>query len=1000
MNNLPSGDPLSLLTPISEDYFNYTAQSDESSQQTESKGMLGKHFIVHETRYGGMGEVFLCSFAKGKNKNRPSFAMKSFQEQFFFDPVHRISFENEAVNWSRLSGLPHIMPVLSVDEIDHRIFLMLPCVDNKNGINTLRDELNAKDIPLEDKLRHFLQAIIGLMYATERFNGLIHGDIKPENMMILGNSLYVTDFGLSKTHEQLKKPDIKTSLESTLAYKAPELWEDPHLQSDKSDIYALGIILYEILAGRRPFTADTKQEWEKVHVYVVPEAIKFGRNETKFSGFMPLIMKCLAKNPGERPGHRQLFEEYNRCWEEIDILDYFMVLYNQSQIMHTFKEMQKITKQSILRGLINLERPDLALAEIENLDDEIITPEILHIKATSLSLVYRDDEAITVFEEILATNISKDLRFECLNELGLSYKRTHRFKEAERIYLDELLPITRKDQLPKILTNLGTVYLVEEKYDKVIDCLVPMLRENPEVSVAWANLGFAYAGKKDFDNAISCLKKTLAINPGFPKVQVELAGIYLQQYMPEEAYALLDLAYKQGYNTIHWLENMMIACYFTQRDDELRELVALTRSEVQAEEAEKILATVQETITEIANKHNDANADKVELQPDNETEEDDDDESAPTVSSNDQNSAASENIPFGMPFVNFRFYIDDNSYSIEFYYPTDSPDSYSKQFKKALMQAKNDPRIKAKNMRFRSTFFYFTQCPHCGIEILTNRDEGKNLSCRQCDTRFATVAQKTPGAKKLLKKCMDAVEMKIEKSSGMSILMIIQPREGDDIELLKQYFLDDGYRERNTTNNKQAYYLLSEMIKRGTFARNEAILGFDKDFSHEIIAYKDETPPEVDLLLRKIRVDFPGLRSCSAMYETNPDDIQGLILIGKYAEALVKLEDELKKNPKDFFTLFMKAYLLMDLDRLNEAISIATELLDANPNKSDAWMLMGETLLKANEFQKAIPYLEQSSKMAPLDTSSLVKLATCYKHTGNETAFRNILLKLQSMGMI
>src|ERR1700722_4982218 len=165
MNDIASGDPLSLVTPIPKGYFNYltnktTTPAIESTREG-IKGMLGDHFYIHDIKYGGMGEVFICSLNQNEN---PRVALKTFQKQFFFDPIYRISFENEAVNWSMLSGLPHIMPVMGIEETENRIFLMMPYVNNENSLNTFRDELTNANVPLRNKLRHFMQCLIAMRH--------------------------------------------------------------------------------------------------------------------------------------------------------------------------------------------------------------------------------------------------------------------------------------------------------------------------------------------------------------------------------------------------------------------------------------------------------------------------------------------------------------------------------------------------------------------------------------------------------------------------------------------------------------------------------------------------------------------------------------------------------------------------------------------------------------------------------------------------------------------
>ncbi len=999
-----SGNPLSLITPIAEGYINFNeALATDKSEENfrSSKASLG-HFFIHDVRYGGMGEVFLCSF---KENEKPILALKTFQKQFFFNPVHRITFLNEAVNWSRLSGLPHIMPVVGMEEIDNRLFITMPCFLNDGQPKTYRDVLDDKSCSFDQKLKLFWQCVLGMKFVNQRFKGLVHGDLKPENLMVVNEEVFVTDFGLSKTIEELKNPQIKINLSSTLAYKAPELWDKQGSPSEKSDVYALGVILYELIMGTRPHKATSAEEWAIAHKSALPAVPKEISGDKK--KLLELAITCLNSDAEKRPDHETLFKEFTSIWAQLDPIDNFIALANESQAISNYNLLQKSIKGSIVRGLLKLKRPDLVLEELKDDEEDSLTSELLHTKATSLSLTNRDEEAIVIFQTLLKRKLSKSLEVNCLSELALSLKRTEKFSEAEKIYLD-LLTQVKKEELPKIYTNLGTVYLASGNYKKAISCLMEMLKENPDIEQGWGNLGLAYLASNDIDKAITSFNKGLSLNPGQPFIQVQLAAAYLEREEPDKSYALLDSAYNQGYASRFWLENMLITCHWLNREDELNELLHLARVDLEEADFKQIMDKVLERLEKFKNKStpNDTLNTSAGLKNEainnnhlpSESDPLPDEISENDIKNSEQQGLAGEPVGFSLPFLNFRYYMDENNFSIDYYDDTANAEKFSKNFKRAFNQAKRDPNMKLKNMQLRTTMLYFTECENCGIEILTNRDEKKALSCRKCDHRFATKVKSNPMLQKLLNKCLKLLEIKTENIKGQSVLIIVQPYPGDDLELIHEFFMDYGYSERKIMNDKLVFYLQENLAKRGHFSREDPVLAYVKDFSQAAVIYEGQTPPEVDKQMGLLRTLYRNLRSGSMMFDPNPNDVAGLMFIGKNPEALSKLEEKLLTKPDDLVLNSIKIQIYMELGRTQEVVKLADHLLKIYPNEAMAWAQMGTIYYKIKETKKAIPFLERAFTMDPLEKHTLISLMYCYKTTGQDEAFHKAMLQLNALG--
>jgi len=131
----------------------------------------------------------------------------------------------------------------------------------------------------------------------------VHRDIKPDNVLISHRHAVVTDFGVAKAVAASSGSSTLTSLGVALgtpAYMAPEqAAADPHVDH-RADIYATGVLAYEMLAGRLPFSASTPQQMLAAHVTLAPDPLAAHRS-TVPPGLSALIMRCLSKKPADRP---------------------------------------------------------------------------------------------------------------------------------------------------------------------------------------------------------------------------------------------------------------------------------------------------------------------------------------------------------------------------------------------------------------------------------------------------------------------------------------------------------------------------------------------------------------------------------------------------------------------------------------------------------------------------------------------------------------------------
>ncbi|HUQ19077.1 MAG TPA: protein kinase [Gemmatimonadaceae bacterium] len=197
---------------------------------------------------------------------------------------------------------PHIVPLLAAGVRDGLLYYTMPFIGGEN----LRSRLTrVGELPVQEATKVLREVADALSYAHSQ--GVVHRDIKPENILISGNHALVLDFGVSKalssaTAETPTEGPTLTSLGIALgtpAYMAPEQAAADPMIDARADIYALGIVGYELLSGRTPFAGLNQQQTLSAHVTTTPSPILQQRPQLPH-GLAAIIMRCIEKRPADR----------------------------------------------------------------------------------------------------------------------------------------------------------------------------------------------------------------------------------------------------------------------------------------------------------------------------------------------------------------------------------------------------------------------------------------------------------------------------------------------------------------------------------------------------------------------------------------------------------------------------------------------------------------------------------------------------------------------------
>ena len=192
---------------------------------------------------------------------------------------------------------PHILPLLESGEAGGLLFFVMPYIKGQS----LRERLAREgELPVHEAVRLLAEVVDALVEAHG--HGVVHRDIKPDNVMLSGRHALVTDFGVAKAISEATGRNTITTLGvavGTPAYMSPEqAAADPHVDH-RSDIYSVGVMAYEMLSGAPPFTGSTPQQVLAAHVTEEPVSVAKRRPAIP-PALEQVVMRCLAKRPADR----------------------------------------------------------------------------------------------------------------------------------------------------------------------------------------------------------------------------------------------------------------------------------------------------------------------------------------------------------------------------------------------------------------------------------------------------------------------------------------------------------------------------------------------------------------------------------------------------------------------------------------------------------------------------------------------------------------------------
>ncbi|HEX4979046.1 MAG TPA: Stk1 family PASTA domain-containing Ser/Thr kinase, partial [Acidimicrobiales bacterium] len=259
------------------------------SQPTESQVFSGRYEILRHLARGGMAEVYL---ARDLMLDRPV-ALKVLFRELSVDRSFVERFRREAQAAANLSH-PNVVPVYDWGEEDGTYYIVMEYVEGRTLSQMIR-----REGPLLPERAADIAADVAGALAFAHASGVVHRDVKPGNVLVSKDgAVKVTDFGIARAANADQDLTQTGSVMGTATYFSPEQAEGRRVDA-RSDLYSLGVVLYEMLVGRPPFQGDNPMAIAYKHVREEPIPPRSANPDIP-AQLETIVLQAMAKNPNDR----------------------------------------------------------------------------------------------------------------------------------------------------------------------------------------------------------------------------------------------------------------------------------------------------------------------------------------------------------------------------------------------------------------------------------------------------------------------------------------------------------------------------------------------------------------------------------------------------------------------------------------------------------------------------------------------------------------------------
>ncbi|HRE47161.1 MAG TPA: tetratricopeptide repeat protein [Aggregatilineales bacterium] len=414
----------------------------------EAGDRIAERYEVRGVKRGGMGVVYFCF----DHELGDSLAIKTYQSRYLDRPTAQERFRREAFTWISLEKHPNIVRAQKVETLGEeaqyrRPHLLMELIAPAEGLDSdLSSWIDRHRITTLGAVRFAAQIAAGMQHAVRHFPHLVHRDLKPANILVNYDGVAkVTDFGLVRALEdgaahlpEVNDADDTANLRlthagaimGTILYLSPEQCRAEELDL-RSDIYAFGAILYEMLTGRHLFDAVTQEAWLEAHVRRKP-TLRADESARLPAALRDILFRCLAKPREERPPTwAALRDDLRLVWgdllgepppDDVPPSDLTMAHHELMDKAYSLTELGY--------GEAALNAYDQVLAQTPT------NPHVWARKGRTLRILGRYEDALAAFDQAttLPSQDRADVRAWAWNQKGIALERLRRYEAAIDAY--------------------------------------------------------------------------------------------------------------------------------------------------------------------------------------------------------------------------------------------------------------------------------------------------------------------------------------------------------------------------------------------------------------------------------------------------------------------------------------------------------------------------------------------------------------------------------------
>jgi tetratricopeptide (TPR) repeat protein/predicted Ser/Thr protein kinase len=447
---------------------------------------VGPYRITRQLGVGGMATVW-----KAYHPALDRYvAIKVLHPSFKEDPQFTARFQREARIVAKLTH-PHIVPIYDFSEHEGMSYLVMRYIDG----HTLKAMLKEGPLELHEVLQILEPAGRALAYAHDQ--GVLHRDIKPSNFILTPErEVFLTDFGLARMAETTDSTLSRDMLVGTPQYISPEQARGERLDA-RTDIYSLGVVLFEMLTGKVPYDADTPYAVIHDHIFS-PLPLP-----TEFKADIPedvekVVLKALAKDRDDR------FESVREMVAALE-----ETLAGESVEIAPPEEMEQ-----------DVEEVPEGVVPAEGMAEELPAAEGVGGQAPAARSRGRSRRLILVIA-VLGTLLGL-----CVcGSLGLLALRD---RDKDRSLIEAQGTVEPAPEDPAAHVHLARRYIQQGNVDQAIAEYEAAIRLDPEFVEAHVDLGGVLLRENDLERALEHFEAALAIDPDHVKAHLGMGDVYLQ----------------------------------------------------------------------------------------------------------------------------------------------------------------------------------------------------------------------------------------------------------------------------------------------------------------------------------------------------------------------------------------------------------------------------------------------------------------------------------------